>query len=339
MQGITLLLRIALYSAWWRKLRGIEDDEKKAKQNRALASALSGGPGDAGAYTTRQQLLDAVVRAHQSKKMSPELRQYLGRTGSDGFFKRWTIMYTTTMAISDYVIDESQVPLWVQKLVDRTGAEKKIMFSTKTTPALSPRSTLHLSQVSTPREARFRFQSISPASSSSVSRWSLGQDTINGFPWTNVDDFKDVVVPESRNINCLLGRHFPQRHRTLVPAQDLNAHVEYTGWCYPEFEATSRGKFDFDDLEIAGKYMDAAGLSRKGAARTVVASQPGVCARSFTPLNKRDFQTSIDNFQAELFHRDAVATTQQLYLRPELRTAHKPVHYMEAIRTALRKQA
>ena len=33
-------------------------------------------------------------------------------------------MYTVTMAISDYVIDKSLVPLWVQKLVDRTGPKK-----------------------------------------------------------------------------------------------------------------------------------------------------------------------------------------------------------------------
>ena len=86
--------------------------------------------------------------------------------------------------------------------------------------------------MSTPREGRVRLQSISSVSSYSVSRWSLGHDTINGFPWTNADDLKDVVIP--RNINGLLGRQFPQRNRTLVPEQDFKTHIEYMGWCYPE---------------------------------------------------------------------------------------------------------
>ena len=44
------------------------------------------------------------------------------------------------------------------------------------------------------------------------------------------------------------------------------------------------------------------------------------------------------HLQAELFHRDSIATTQQLYLRPEVRGWGAPVPYMEAIRRTISKQ-
>ena len=328
--GVELLLSIALYSAWWREMRGDDGDTQKAQQSRALACALSKGASDAGACKARQQLLDAVMRANQTR-FTPELRDYVGRTGNEGFFKNWTSTEMKTMALSDGVLGLSLVPVWMQMLIDKEGVARKDMFATQSNPSITPRFSLHLSPMATPRTPRVRFQDASRTTSGvSTPR------TVRGYPWTAVDDLNKLSQPVARDVNFVLGRQFPQRNRVLVPAGDLNAHVEYTGWSYPEFEATSRHKFDWDANDA--KNFDAAGLPRKGGGRGVVASQPGVFARSFTPYNKRDFQTSLDNFKAELFHRDSIATTQQLYLRPEVRGWGAPVPYMEAIRRTISKQ-
>ena len=76
-------------------------------------------------------------------------------------------------------------------------------------------------------------------------------------------------------------------------------------------------------------------MAQKGAGRTVIASQPGVFARSYLRLNQKreEIFGPMDMWVAEDFHRQAVATTQQLYLRPEFRVGTSaPVHYMDAIR-------
>jgi len=283
--GIQVLLRIALYSAWWRDLRSAEDDTKKANQNRALAYALS--EGSAGEHATRQQLLDAVALANQSK-FSPELREYVGRTGNEGFFKNWTSTELKAMVVSNGVLGTSLIPLWVQSLVDQDAVQRKSIFnSLATTPSMTPRSTTHLSTIPT-----LRFPRVEVSSRSSLN---TTPRTLRGYPWTMVDAKDSVQQQTPRDVNFVLGRNFPKRNRVLVPAGDLNAHVEYTGWSYPEFEATSRGKFD--SAAQHEKYLDAAGLARLGGGRSVVASMPGVFARNFTPRSKKDFQTSLDNFQ------------------------------------------
>ena len=293
--SVEVLLRIALYSTWWRDLRDVENDKEKARQNRALAESLAAGAaeggGDAAARGARQQLFDAVARANRSS-FSPEQRDYVRRTSNQGFFKNWTSTEMKTMALSDGVLGLSLVPLWIQSLIDKEGVARKEMFSKANTPLLTPRSIL--SPMATPRTPRVRFQDVSRESSSIIST----PRTVRGYPWTVLEDLKGKPQPVARDVNFVLGRQFPQRNRVLVPAGDLNAHIEYTGWSYPEFEATSRHKFDWEANDE--KNFDAAGLPRKGGGRGVVASQPGVFARNFTPYNKADFQTSVDNFQVHL---------------------------------------
>ena len=60
-------------------------------------------------------------------------------------------------------------------------------------------------------------------------------------------------------------------------------------------------------------------------------------AFGFTDPSTKEMAAEIfgpmDMWVAEDFHRQAVATTQQLYLRPEFRVGTSaPVHYMDAIR-------
>ena len=277
--GILLLLRIALYSAWWRELRGVDDDKKKSHQNKLLSFALSGGDGDANAHTARQQLFDAVVRSNQSK-FSPELKDYVGRTGSQGFFKNWTSSEMKTMALSNSTVDSALVPLWVQGLIDKDSVMRKNIFTPRSTSA----TTLSMG---TPRRLR-----VHPSDVAAPNKTSRGPDR---FPWKHVNG--EAINEPPKDVNFVLGREWPKRNRTLVPASDLCAHIEFTGWSYPEFEATSRGKYSFDQL----RDLDAAGLPRKGNGRSVVASEPGVFARSFHRLDKRDFQTSLDNFQVSFF--------------------------------------
>ena len=276
--GVKMLLRISLYSAWWRKLRGAESDERKSHQNQALAFALFGGAGNNSAHTTRVQLLDAVVQANQSK-FTPEMRAFVHRTGTTGFSKNWTSMELKTMALSNGTLDRSLIPMWMQSLIDKEAVERKKM--------VTPFSQLS-SPVGTPRTFRVRFQP-SERSGETTPR------ALARFPWKQFD--KEMVQLPLQDVNAILCRNFPKRNRVLVPAQDLNAHAEFTGWSYPEFEATSRAKYDFDKI----RDFDAAGLPRKGGGRAVVASQPGVFARSFARLNQRDFCTAeLDNFQVTL---------------------------------------
>ena len=277
--GILLLLRIALYSAWWRALRGVDDDKKKSHQNKVLSFALSGGDGDAHAHTARQQLFDAVARSNQSK-FSPELRDYVGRTGNQGFFKNWTSSEMKTMALSNSTVDNALLPLWMQGLIDKDSVMRKNMFTPQSTSA----NTLSMG---TPRRLR-----VNPSDVAASNKTPRGPDR---FPWKYVNE--EAINEPPKDVNFVLGREWPKRNRTLVPAGDLCAHIEFTGWSYPEFEATSRGKYSFDQL----RDLDAAGLPRKGHGRSVVASEPGVFARSFHRLDKRDFQTSLDNFQVSLF--------------------------------------
>jgi hypothetical protein len=329
--GVMLLLAIAKYLTWWRELRGMENDDVKAQQNRNLAAALSGGVEDVWAKKARNQLLEAVARVGQSK-FSPDLRDYVLRTGNQGFLKNWTSTEMKEMAIADCVLGLAMLPLWLQTLLDRNGVERKALFRpsllTSEMSNQTPRSSLKLPVLDHKRTPRVRFNDGLSASNISTPR------TLAGFPWTAVDEISNQM---SRDVNFELGRHFPKRNRTLVPSLDLKAHIEFTGYSYPEFEATSRGKYDvLNDL----RNLDAAGLTQRGGGRSVVASQPGVFAQSYCRLNKKDFQTSLDPFVAEQFHRDACATTQQLYLRPEFRGVHNaPVHYMQAIQNTIRKQA
>jgi len=277
--GILLVLRIALYSAWWRELRGVDDDQKKSHQNKVLSLALSGGDGDANAHTARQQLFDAVVRSKQSK-FSPELRDYVGRTGNQGFFKNWTNSEMKSMALSNSTVDSALMPLWMQGLIDKDSVIRKNMFT--------PRSTADTTlSMGTPRRLH-----VNPSDVAASNQTPRGP---HRFPWKYVNE--EAINDPPKDVNFVLGREWPKRNRTLVPAGDLCAHIEFTRWSYPEFEATSRGKYSFDQL----RDMDAAGLPRKGHGRSVVASEPGVFARSFHRLDKRDFQTSLDNFQVSLF--------------------------------------
>lgn len=281
---LPLLLRVALYSAWWRELRGADGDKQKSHQNRVLSFTLSRAGGDAGiAHTARQQLFDAIVRSNRSK-FTPELRDYVARTGDQGFFKNWTSTEMKTMALSNSTVDKSLMPLWMQSLIDRDSIARKKMFTPRNA---SPGSTASATApMGTPRRLRVSCADATAANS--------GASTPRGpdrFPWKYVDETE--VRESPRDVNFVLGRHFPKRNRTLVPARDLIAHVEFTGWSYPEFEATSRGKYSFDQL----RDFDAAGLPRLGHGRSVVSSQPGVFARSFHRLDKRDFQSSLDNFQ------------------------------------------
>lgn len=123
-------------------------------------------------------------------------------------------------------------------------------------------------------------------------------------------------VPDDRPRTALkphLGPAFPQTHRVLTAALALQAHNDFTGHAWPEFEATKRGGFrEADD--------DAAGITLKSRSHTsVVSAAPGATCQSYKRLLKGETgwygPDGPDNASAEAFHRNCLATTQQQYLR------------------------
>ena len=337
-----LLLRIAQYLAWWRRARAAAGDARKAELNCALAAALSRADATA-QVAVRQQLLDAVLHTN-STKIGSGLRDYVQRTGTDGFLKNWSSGDQKEMTVSNGVIEAALIPHWMQVLMDKEAVRKKILTPRPGTSVASlggttPSSSLSsISGKGSPRTPRVRFANIAmtpplsldlPTSTTSTPR------RLGCHPWTTEEETKAVILTP-RDVNHELGREWPKANRMLVPASDLNAHIEWSGYQYPEFEASykglSRNTYDF---HRDARYHDAAGLAQKGAGRTVIASQPGVFARSYLRLNQKreEIFGPMDMWVAEDFHRQAVATTQQLYLRPEFRVGTSaPVHYMDAIR-------
>ena len=121
-----------------------------------------------------------------------------------------------------------------------------------------------------------------------------------------------------------VGKEWPKVGRVFATPHDRFAENVWREFAYPEFEGWRRGQAD-----PAAYELERAGICEAGRSHRVVIGEPGALCQPFVRLQQREwYPDGVDNFVAEQFHRDMLATTQQQYLRPSNKPYYHPERYV-----------
>jgi hypothetical protein len=144
------------------------------------------------------------------------------------------------------------------------------------------------------------------------------------FPWCEARAGARQTKGARTEFDYQVGKEWPKVGRVFATPHDRFAENVWREFAYPEFEGWRRGQAD-----PAAYELERAGICEAGRSHRVVIGEPGALCQPFVRLQQREwYPDGVDNFVAEQFHRDMLATTQQQYLRPSNKPYYHPERYV-----------